>query len=151
MNKSIVAILSVCLLVSCDIRNGRHEGNGIVTDSSGVHFSDSTTVQIIDSAYNFGTVTDGEKVVYNYRFRNTGKHPLIISAAIASCGCTVPEKPEHPVMPGEEGYLKVVFNSKGRRGDVYKTISVSSNAYPMFPLLKLTGKVAEDTSQQDSN
>ena len=33
---------------------------------------EKTTVQIIDSAYNFGKVTDGEKVEYSYRFKNTG-------------------------------------------------------------------------------
>ncbi len=101
------------------------------------HFTDSTTVQMIDSAYNFGKVTDGEKVEYSYRFRNTGKNPLIVSSAIASCGCTVPEKPEEPIKPGETGFLKVVFNSKGRVGPVHKEITVTSNAYPQFPVLQL--------------
>ena len=102
---------------------------------------DTTSVQLIDSLYNFGTVTDGDKVEYNFRFRNTGKKPLIIASAVASCGCTVPEKPEEPVQPGETGFLKVVFNSKGRVGEVHKTITVTSNAHPGFPELELTGKV----------
>ncbi len=150
MNKIFAAISLVFVISSCNIRNTRPD-KGMSADESGAQFSDSTTVQIIDTAYNFGTVTDGEKVVYNYRFRNTGKHPLIISSAIASCGCTVPEKPEHPIMPGEEGFLKVVFNSKGRVGDVYKTVTVASNAYPKFPLLKLTGNVAAASSDKNSN
>lgn len=126
----------VCLIASCDIRNSRQK-NG----SSDGAITDSTTIQVIDSSYNFGTVTDGDKVEYNFRFRNTGKNPLVIESAIASCGCTVPEKPEHPIMPGETGFLKVVFNSKGRPGDVYKTITVRSNARPNFPLLQLRGNV----------
>ena len=105
------------------------------------HFSDSTIVQMIDSVYNFGTVTDGENVVYSYRFRNAGTKPLIISSATASCGCTVPEKPEEPVKPGETGFLKVVFNSKGRVGQVHKEVTVVSNAYPKFPVLQLIGEV----------
>jgi hypothetical protein len=96
---------------------------------------------LIDSVYNFGTVSDGEKVEYSYRFRNTGKNPLIISSAVASCGCTVPEKPEEPIKPGETGFLKVVFNSKGRVGEVHKEITVTSNAFPKFPVLQLTGQV----------
>jgi len=104
-------------------------------------FTDTTTVQLIDSAYNFGNVTDGDKVEYSYRFRNTGNKPLVIASAVASCGCTVPEKPEEPIKPGEVGFLKVVFNSKGRVGEVHKTITVTSNAYPKFPELKLTGQV----------
>ena len=104
-------------------------------------FNDSTTVQIIDSVYNFGKVTDGEKVEYNYRFKNTGNHPLVVLSATASCGCTVPEKPDAPIKPGETGFLKVVFNSQGRVGDVHKEITVISNAYPAFPLLQLKGEV----------
>jgi|SRR5690242_8494752 hypothetical protein len=150
MNKIIPTLAFLCIIASCNIRNSK-QGNGNAFGDGNVQYTDSTTVAVIDSAYNFGTVTDGEKVEYNYRFRNTGKHPLIISSAIASCGCTVPEKPEHPIMPGEDGFLKVVFNSKGRMGDVYKTITVTSNAYPKFPLLKLTGNVVAATSDKNSN
>ena len=31
----------------------------------------------------------------------------------ASCGCTVPEKPEKPFAPGEEGVIKAKFDSHG--------------------------------------
>ena len=94
-----------------------------------------------DSVYNFGKVTDGEKVVYSYRFKNNGTKPLVISQASASCGCTVPEKPEEPIKPGETGFLKVVFNSRGRVGPVHKEVTVISNAVPAFPVLQLTGEV----------
>ena len=104
---------------------------------------DSTTVQIIDTTYNFGKVTDGEKVEYSYRFKNTGTKPLVIIEAHASCGCTVPQKPEKPIMPGEIGFIKVVFDSKGRVGNAYKTVTVNSNAKPEFPLLILTGDVVK--------
>ena len=125
---------------SCDIRNTRNKDDALGSNTT-TQFTDSTTVQLIDSVYNFGNVTDGEKVEYSYRFRNTGKNPLIVSNAVASCGCTVPEKPEEPIKPGETGFLKVVFNSKGRVGEVHKTITVTSNAYPKFPELELTGQV----------
>ena len=38
-----------------------------------------------------------------FKFTNTGEGPLIISSAQGSCGCTVPEYPNAPVAPGEEG------------------------------------------------
>ena len=66
---------------------------------------------------------------------------MIVSSANASCGCTVPEKPEEPIKPGETGFLKVVFNSKGRVGQIHKEVQVVSNAYPQFPVLQLTGEV----------
>lgn len=134
-------IFSVAVLSSCDIRNSKHKPDIIARENTGI-FKDTTTVQTIDSVYNFGKVTDGEKVEYNFKFRNTGKNALIISSATASCGCTVPEKPEAPIPPGQIGYLKVVFDSKGRVGSVHKDITVISNAYPAFPILKLVGEVA---------
>ena len=140
MYKLIVGLSIACVIFSCNIRNTKNKEDAMA-GSTTAQFIDSTTVQLIDSAYNFGNVTDGDKVEYKYRFRNTGSKPLIIASAVASCGCTVPEKPEEPVKPGEVGSLKVVFNSKGRVGEVHKTITVTSNAYPKFPELQLTGQV----------
>jgi len=140
MNRLIVSICICCLIFSCNIRNTKNNQD-VMAGNTTAQFTDTTTVQLIDSAYNFGNVTDGDKVEYSYRFRNTGNKPLVIASAVASCGCTVPEKPEEPIKPGEVGFLKVVFNSKGRVGEVHKTITVTSNAYPKFPELKLTGQV----------
>ena len=140
MNKTILFSLLITILLSCNIRNNNKNGEMQALDGSG-SMSDTTTVQIIDSVYNFGKVTDGENVVFSFRFKNTGNKPLIISSAHASCGCTVPEKPEQPIKPGETGYLKVIFDSKGRVGPVQKEVSVVSNAYPAFPVLLLTGEV----------
>ena len=143
MNKFLMVTVFSFTLFSCDIRKNKTKDDVKASDPSVQVFKDSTTVQIIDSVYNFGKVTDGEKVEYNYRFKNTGKNPLIITTATASCGCTVPEKPEAPVKPGETGFIKVVFNSQGRVGDVHKEITVVSNAYPVFPVLELRGQVME--------
>jgi len=126
-------------LFSCNIRNTKYHLGLNVNGSP--HFTDTTSIIMLDSTYDFGKVTDGEKVVYNYRFRNTGNKPLVISSATASCGCTVPEKPEEPIKPGETGFLKVVFNSEGRVGPAHKEIYVVSNAFPSFPKLVLTGMV----------
>ena len=136
-------MLTLCIaisLFSCDIRNTKQKPD-LQLANTNANFSDTTTVQMIDSVYDFGKVTDGENVVFSYRFINTGENPLIISSATASCGCTVPEKPEEPIKPGETGFLKVVFNSKGRVGPVHKEVNVVSNAYPRFPTLQLIGEV----------
>jgi hypothetical protein len=104
----------------------------------------ATTVQMIDSVYNFGSITEDEKVEFSYRFKNTGTNPLVVFDAHASCGCTIPEKPEKPILPGETGFIKVVFNSSGKKNQhIEKDINVSSNVSPSFPVLKLTGEVKE--------
>lgn len=101
-----------------------------------------TTVMVLDTAINFGTVKEGEKVNSEFRFVNTGKNPLIVQQAMASCGCTVAEKPTAPIMPGDTGRIKTTFNSDHRGGEtVFKTIRVLSNADTLFKPLILRGKV----------
>jgi hypothetical protein len=139
LNKIFLFICFAGILCSCNIRNEKYKHD--MQAQLKPHFDDTTAVQMIDSVFDFGKVTDGEKVIYNYRFKNTGSKPLIISSASASCGCTVPEKPEEPIKPGETGFLKVVFNSEGRVGPTHKTVTVISNAYPAFPVLLLAGEV----------
>lgn len=140
LKKYILFLLVTVTVFSCNIWRKDKVADDAVTQAS---LKDSTTVQIIDTAYNFGKVTDGEKVEYSYRFKNTGTNPLVIVDAIASCGCTVPQKPEKPILPGEIGFIKIVFDSKGRVGNAHKTITVISNAKPEFPQLILTGDVIE--------
>ena len=147
MHKFMIILLLTTFLFSCDIRHTKTKQD-VTAVSNAVGFKDSTSVQMIDSVYNFGKITEGDKVEYNFRFRNTGKNPLIITAATASCGCTVPEKPDEPVKPGETGFLKVVFNSKGKMGDIHKEVDVTSNAYPGFPKLALIGEVLTKANNQ---
>jgi Protein of unknown function (DUF1573) len=128
------------VMISCDNRRKDKIADDASTQTA-LALKDSTTVQIIDSSYNFGKVTDGEKVEYSYRFKNTGTKPLVIVDASASCGCTVPQKPEKPILPGDIGFIKIVFDSKGRVGNAHKSITVISNANPEFPPLILTGDV----------
>ena len=140
MKKYFLFLLIAAMFFSCDV----HRKDKIADDAAKEleqALKDSTTLQIIDSTYNFGKVTDGEKVEYKYHFKNTGTKALVIVSATASCGCTIPQKPDKPILPGEAGFIKVVFDSKGRVGHANKSITVISNAYPGFPQLLLSGDV----------
>ena len=89
-----------------------------------------TTMQWTDSVINSGTVLEGTKLEVVFHFKNTGEKPIIIESAQQSCGCTIAEKPEKPVMPGQEGQIKAIFNSQGRTGTNHKTITVHANTSP---------------------
>ena len=91
--------------------------------------------------YDFGLVNEGDTVKYNFKFKNVGKSPLIISSATASCGCTVPDYPKEPIAPGEEGVISVVFNSTGRPGIQNKTVTVTANTTPGYTELNILGSV----------
>ena len=74
-----------------------------------------TSIEFEEDSYDFGEIMEGEKVVHLYKFKNTGKEPLVISNAKGSCGCTVPEWPREPIPVGGSGEIRVQFDSKGKR------------------------------------
>lgn len=80
--------------------------------------------------HDFGTFPESEGVVSCvFTFTNTGDGPLVIHQAMATCGCTVPEYTEEPVLPGKTGTLKVTYNGVGRYpGHFRKAINVRTNA-----------------------
>lgn len=86
-----------------------------------------TEMTFTEEEFDFGTINQGDKVNHFFTFKNTGKQDLIISRAVGSCGCTVPEFPKEPIAPGKTGVMKVSFNSKGKSGKQHKTVSVYAN------------------------
>jgi hypothetical protein len=95
------------------------------------------------SSYDFGKITRGDKVTYNFKFTNTGKSPLIITNAVASCGCTTPNWPKTPVTPGQSGQVTVVFNSTGKVGLQDKMVTITANTNPAQTVVHLVGEVLE--------
>ena len=93
------------------------------------------------TSHDFGQIIRGERVSYRFKFKNTGRMPLIISDVPSSCGCTVPEFSKLPVSPGEEGYILVTFNSQTESGYRAKTVTVVSNAQPRTQTLTIIANV----------
>lgn len=91
--------------------------------------------------HHFGVITQGEKVSYSFKFKNTGKAPLIISSANASCGCTVPEYSKDPIAPGDEGFINVTYNSEGKAGMESKTVTLIANTIPNTKILTISAEV----------
>ncbi|HLF53068.1 DUF1573 domain-containing protein [Flavobacterium sp.] len=77
--------------------------------------------------HDFGTINTGDKVEYSFNFKNTGEADLIITRAVGSCGCTVPEYPKEAIKPGESAKMKVSFDSKGKHGQQQKSVTITTN------------------------
>ena len=78
--------------------------------------------------YDFGTIKQSAGLaVYEFKYINTGKEPLLISNARASCGCAVAEYSKEPVLPGKDFYIKVSYNPKNRPGAFNKNIYITTN------------------------
>lgn len=93
--------------------------------------------------FNFGDIIQGESATHNFLIKNIGNNNLIISSAKGSCGCTVPEWPKSPILPGKEAYVKVVFNSAGKIGKQKKTVTLLTNAIPATKVLTVSCNVLE--------
>ncbi|MEM6642976.1 MAG: DUF1573 domain-containing protein [Bacteroidota bacterium] len=101
-----------------------------------------------EKSYNFGEIVQGDRVSYTFEFENTGNEPLILSDVKTTCGCTAPEWPREPIVPGTKAELKVVFNSTGKLNMQNKVITVMSNAVNNPARVKIVGNVVSKDSQQ---
>ena len=86
--------------------------------------------------------SDGERI---FTFTNLGDQPIIIKNIKSSCGCTVPKKPEKPIMPGEKGEIKVSYDTK-RVGGFSKSITIFSNATEAAKVIRIKGIVSNGVS-----
>lgn len=109
-----------------------------------------TTVQWVDTAVNFGTVTKGEKVHIKYTCKNTGDKPLFIYYVRPGCGCTVADYTKAAIMPGKTGEVDAEFDSNhGSVGEVHKSINVQTNTFNASPRLTFTGTVNDGAQSTD--
>lgn len=100
--------------------------------------------------HDFGKVYDGRSVSYEFVFVNSGKTPLILSNVQPSCGCTTPEWPREPIMPGQKGKIKAIYTAGTFRGAFNKSINVSSNA-SQSPIQLIIKGVSEDTPKEPTS
>ncbi|MDH3322102.1 MAG: DUF1573 domain-containing protein [Flavobacteriaceae bacterium] len=91
--------------------------------------------------HDFGVINEGDIVETVFKFTNSGKSELIITSAKATCGCTVPEWPKEPIMPGESGEIKVKFNSSRKPNLQQKQITLVTNTSNGKEILKIKAQV----------
>ena len=145
MKKIILSIAAIVILAACNnsTKTGTSSGTGDVNSVSNTVTDpeNAAAFKFEKESYDFGQITEGEKVSYDFLFTNVGKSPLIITDAQATCGCTVPEYPRTPIAPGEKGKISVVFSSAGKTGMQNKIVSIVANTVPSKTELHLIGDV----------
>lgn len=135
-NKIIALMKNVLLAILTFVSLGVFAQNGslnLVSEGGAVISFDNETLD-------YGTIeqnADGERF---FKITNTGTEPLIISSCKGSCGCTVPQCPKEPVLPGQSTTIKVKYDTN-RLGMFTKSVTVSSNATEPEKTVKITGNV----------
>lgn len=92
--------------------------------------------------HNYGTIEQGSNGEVQFKFTNKGQEPIVLSNVRASCGCTTPQWPRNPIMPGKEGVIKVIYNTN-IVGAFNKSITVMSNATNSNVVLRIKGNVTK--------
>lgn len=133
----VLIVAATLLSASCQQRT-RGEAGKNQADTTG------TAILTFQSPeHDFGKVKAGEKVGCIFSYTNTGDADLVITAASASCGCTVPKYDRKPVPPGNSGTIEVVFDTSGREGLQTKTVVVQSNAENNLVILRIIAEVVK--------
>ena len=109
--------------------------------SLGIYAQDTTAkIEFKSETIDYGEIAKGSDGIRVFEFTNTGTAPLVISDVKSSCGCTIPKKPEDPIMPGATGEIQVKYDTK-RVGPIRKALTVTSNAETPTKVLKIKGNV----------
>ncbi len=95
----------------------------------------------------YGSMDQGGEPLRLAKFTNTGTEPLIISGAKGSCGCTVPNWPKDPIMPGETSQIEIRYDTK-RVGAINKTVTVTSNDSIGKHTIRVTGNINAVTQEE---
>ena len=137
MKTLFLSLLAAGMLLSaCNQSNGTAANETTTADAA-----NAPVMKFEKDTHDFGKINQGDKVTYDFKFTNTGKTPLIITDATATCGCTKPEWPKTPVKPGENGNIHVTFNSAGKNGLQDKMITITANTNPAQNMVHLIGEV----------
>lgn len=127
--KFSLLIVTALILLACNSSDKKVANPEKADSTKNVIDSTSvTTIQWLDSTeQNLGKAKEGQVLEISWRFKNSGDKPLIFSDVHPGCGCTLADKPEQPVAPGEEGVIKAKFDTKGRLHSQFKQIFVKAN------------------------
>ncbi|MFT4094072.1 MAG: DUF1573 domain-containing protein [Niabella sp.] len=102
--------------------------------------SAETAIKMVKEKYDIGKIPQGEPYTFYMEFTNQTKKPLVVKSVMAGCGCTVPEKPNEPVMPGKTGKIKVSYSAPSV-GPVNKDVEIYLAGYGEPKTVYFTGEV----------
>jgi hypothetical protein len=97
-------------------------------------------IKVNTETHNFGKIKQGLPVTYYFELTNTSDKPVVVESASASCGCTIPEKPTEPIMPGKTDKLKVVY-SAAAVGPINKDVYIKLAGIAETKTVHITGEV----------
>jgi hypothetical protein len=129
-----VFLVFFCLIGILSCANEQKEANNATENAIPAALKPSEEkhpiLKVDKATVSLGRLVEGDSVFHTFNFRNTGNLPLKIISVNASCGCTTPKWSTDIIQPGEKGFIRVKFDSKGKEGKLQKTITAYCNTLP---------------------
>lgn len=124
--KKTLAFIGILMLFAC-----RQEQK--------VEVGQKTTMEVTPE-FNAGTVIKGEIVKARFKVENTGDYPLVFGEVRGSCSCTVAEKPEEPIQPGETAEILAEVNTENLTSKkISKSVTILANTEPSLTVVTIKG------------
>ena len=139
--------MNAAATVTSDAANPTIDNPNVVSENETPN-PDAPVMKFTESEFDFGDIQPGARVWHTFTFTNTGKSPLLIEDATASCGCTTPSWTKEPVAPGAEGKMEVQFDSHGKQGIISKQVAVRANTQPSITTILIKGNVLTDDAKK---
>jgi hypothetical protein len=97
----------------------------------------------IHKLFDAGTRVKGEVIEAKFNIENTGDYPLVFGEIKGSCSCTVAEKPEAPILPGEKGVISATVDTESFRinSEVSKYVTLVANTEPNRVTLRIKAQI----------
>jgi hypothetical protein len=125
------------------LQNNQNLNNNSLPSVETLKKGPTTNIKFAEEVHNYGSVEVESENLHSFSFTNTGSEPLIISDAKGSCGCTVPNWPKDPIMPGQSGNIDVKFTpNAGQAGqEIEKVVTVTANTNPENTMVRIKANV----------
>jgi len=148
---AILSIAGISLFISCGPKSNSEHPTDMVnipaSSDEDIDEDELPAMKFEEEIFDFGTITQGEKVSHVFKFKNVGNKPLLIANAFTSCGCTVPVIPKQAIATDESSEIKVTFDSEGKSGIVTKEITLMTNCIPNKKVIKIKANIFTPQTQ----
>jgi len=88
-----------------------------------------------------GNISDKGPAEFEIELKNITGSTLNINKVDTSCGCTVVNAPEGPIMPGETARVRVTLDTRGKMGDISKELKLFTSGGSDPHVLTLKGRI----------
>ncbi|WP_421919929.1 DUF1573 domain-containing protein [Marinifilum sp.] len=137
-----LSVLLLSLLIFACVGNSSKQANSNhLKQSKKIKSGKYPKFEFTKELHKFGKISEGEIGVCDFYFKNVGENDLIIRNIESGCGCASFQWKKKPIKVGEESKITIEFNSKGRHGKQYKTITIYSNTLQKKKKLIITADV----------